>query len=116
MTSHAPGRREVTAFVGASTFMLTFALFPHLRIPRLWYHPIEHTWTFEVNAAGIAMGFYGRVLFALVTMSLGGLLARVAWRVLCLPVAKRVQFAAFLTILVTTTTYVLASDLAWIDR
>jgi hypothetical protein len=50
-----------------------------------WYHPLDHAWTWEVRAPGIAMDFYGRCLFAAVSSVPFGVGAYAAARYLRAP-------------------------------
>jgi len=60
-TKHAV---HLATCVATIVFALTLALPAFVRVPLPWYHPAERSWTFEVNASGIAMDFYGRVALA----------------------------------------------------
>jgi hypothetical protein len=42
------------------------------RLPILWYHPLEHTWELTGHPSGLAMGWYGTTLAALLAAALGG--------------------------------------------
>jgi hypothetical protein len=35
-----------------------------VRLPLLWYLPLEHRWELTASAGGVAMGLYGRLLWA----------------------------------------------------
>ncbi|MBA3464104.1 MAG: hypothetical protein H0T46_29385 [Deltaproteobacteria bacterium] len=80
-------RKQDALFVamcaGAIAFAVAFIAPPLASAPVLWYFPLEGRWSFEVRPEGLAMDFYGRMLFALA-----------AWAVvvlITLPLAKRVK-------------------------
>lgn len=69
--------------VGAIAFTVAF-VYP-LFVPQAihWYYPLERRWAFEVKPTGLAMDFYGRLLFGIV-----------AWSVSVVPtmlIARRLQ-------------------------
>jgi hypothetical protein len=54
----------VAGCAGTIAFVLVLLLPAFVEVPLLWYHPVEHTWTFEAHATGVAMDFFGRCLLA----------------------------------------------------
>jgi hypothetical protein len=54
----------------AAAFQLTFLILGLMRLPVPWYHPVEHRWLLEVRPRGLAMNFYGNVLYATVAAAL----------------------------------------------
>ncbi len=47
-----------------TAFGAAFLLVGLVQVSLLWYHPLAHRWTFEARPSGLAMDFYGRLLYA----------------------------------------------------
>lgn len=55
----------VAMCIGTIAFVITFLL-PFFSSQRVaWYYPLQHRWAYEVKPHGLAMDFYGRLMFAL---------------------------------------------------
>jgi hypothetical protein len=53
----------VALAAGAIGFCLAFVAPSFYPLAVLWYHPLEHRFALEVKADGLAMDFFGRVLW-----------------------------------------------------
>jgi hypothetical protein len=60
-------------FFGAA-YLACYLLSTALPTPLLWYHPVGGHFTFEVQPAGLAINYYGRLLFSLLAGGVGYLL------------------------------------------
>jgi hypothetical protein len=85
--------RALAMMMGATGYLTAYFAATVVRLPIVWYFPVERRFSFEVHPAGQAMDFYGRVLMCVVVgaagFGLGELLfrrappdthARWAWR------------------------------------
>ena len=70
----------VTVEAAAMVFCWSFAFFLLHPVPTLWYHPLEHRWSFGSEPSGLAMDWFGRSLFSLGLSGLGGAIAWLALR------------------------------------
>lgn len=72
----APPAKAVRVFAGIlaarAIFGLVFLSVAVGRLPILWYHPLERSWELGSHPAGLAMGWYGTTLAALVAAAVGG--------------------------------------------
>ena len=72
-------RRGIAVSFGAAAFLAVDFFVTAVRVPLLWYHPLERRFDFQWLGTGAAMDFYGKLLWCLA----GGLLGwAVAWRAL----------------------------------
>jgi hypothetical protein len=53
-----------------TAFQAAFLVIGLTRVPVPWYHPLEHGWRLEVFPRGLAMNFYGEVLYATIAAAL----------------------------------------------
>ena len=60
-TKHAIHLATCVATI-AFALALAFPAFVPVALP--WYHPVDRSWTLEAHATGVAIDFYGRLLFA----------------------------------------------------
>ena len=58
--------RALAWMMGAAGYLAAYFASTVVRVPLVWYFPVERRFSFETHAAGQAMDFYGRVLFSLV--------------------------------------------------
>jgi hypothetical protein len=56
----------VAVSAGTIAFVFAFAYPMVHEMAVLWYYPLEHRWAYEARPAGLAIDFYGRVLFAMI--------------------------------------------------
>ena len=64
--------------LGSIGFWLGWLAIPTLKVPQLWYFPVERTFAFGVQPPGMVMGLFGQLLFALL---LGGIFGIAAWAI-----------------------------------
>ena len=57
-------------------FCLVFMLPAFVPISVLWYYPLEHRWALQLRAEGLAMDWFGRLLWALLAGGAGFALAK----------------------------------------
>jgi hypothetical protein len=58
-------RRFVTTVSGAIGWIAGFSATSAFRIPRVWYLPLEHRWTYGAYTTGLTMDLYGRLIISL---------------------------------------------------
>lgn len=74
-------RASLTASAAAITFGLTYVLVDFAKLPRLFYHPHEHTWRFARDAGGpVPMGYVGLWAWAFVAALVVGAIVHLATR------------------------------------
>lgn len=67
-------REQVFSLTVAMVFFYAFSYYltDVIPTPLLWYFPLEHRWEFALSPSqGLAMGWYGKVLFCLGLTALG---------------------------------------------
>jgi hypothetical protein len=73
MASPAQAVRVFAGILAArAIFGLVYLSVAAGRLPILWYHPLERSWELTSHPAGLAMGWYGTTLAALVAAMVGG--------------------------------------------
>ncbi len=64
-------RVHVAVCLAAIAFAVAFAVPSLIRVPVLWYYPLERHFAFESQPHALAMDFYGRVLGGLAAAMVG---------------------------------------------
>lgn len=108
-TKHAA---HLATCVATFAFALALAFPAFVPVPLPWYRPVEHTWSFEVHASGIAIDFYGRCMFAAVVSAL----AAAGMYAACRRVVRRdpsTRVVALFTVWAVSLTLLVITFYAW---
>lgn len=72
MSENERARALAAALTGIAAALIVGLLAAHVKMPQLWYLPLERAWAFGAKPEGLVMAWYGRVLWMLIAGVVAG--------------------------------------------